>query len=188
MHVSVHQFWKKTALQFCTQEKNNKRFSKIPALPPTTQIKAANLSRLYVCMHTINQMEIRTRKKSPCRNNLCNCKSLVTSSTSCFALSAWWRSCQVLSKEIWTWLALSFCEDISQHFRDGREREEIILQQGITLVPLNSLNKQQEVWPEAENGYGYDFVSFFPKSSASVFFNSLRLWIPGNCILEQIKK
>lgn len=106
-------------------------------------------------MHTLNQMEIKIPKKSPGRNNLCNCKSLVTSYTSSFALSARRRSRQVLSKEtfskeIWTSLALSFCEDINQHFRDGREREQIILQQGITVVPLNPLNKQEEVWPEAK--------------------------------------
>lgn len=106
-------------------------------------------------MHTVSQMEIKIPKKSPCRNYLCNCKSLVTSYTSSFALLAWWRSCQVLSKETFSKeirasLALSFCEDISQHFRDGREREQRILQQGITVLPLNSLNKQQEVWPEAE--------------------------------------
>lgn len=97
---------------------------------------------------------------------------------------------EAFSKEIWTSLALSFCEDICQQFRDGREREQIIPQQGITVVPLNSLklNKQQEARPEAEERLMDMTVSFFPKSSASVFLNSLRLWIPGNCILEQIKK
>lgn len=139
------------------RKKNNKRVSKIPALTPAIQTKAADLCRLYACMYTMSQVEIKIPKKSPCSNDFCNCKSLVTSFASSFALSAWYRSCQVLSKETfsketWTTLALSFCEDISQHFRDGREREQIILQQGITVVPLNSLklNKQQEVRPEAE--------------------------------------
>lgn len=145
MHVSVHQFWKRTALQVCTYEKKNqKRVSKISALPPTTQIKSSRPIQT-VCVHA---------------------------HASSFALSASCRSCQVLStetfsketfsKEIWTSLALSFCEDISQHFRDGREREQVIFQQGITVVPLNSLNKQQEVQPEAEERL-MD-MSLFPSS------------------------
>lgn len=104
-----------------------------------------------------------------------NCKSLVTSYASSFALSAW-RSCQVLSKEtfskeIWTSLALSFCEDISQHFRDGSEGEQIILQQAITVLPLNSLNKQQEVWPEAEERL-MD-MTLFPSSQKTQCFSTV---------------
>lgn len=68
--------------------KKNKRVSKIPALPPTIQIRAADLYSLYVCMHTMSQIEIKIPRKSPCRNDLCNCKSLVTSCESSFALSA----------------------------------------------------------------------------------------------------
>lgn len=127
MHVCVHQFWKRTALQVCTFEKNNKRGSK-----------------------NITSASNHTDKSSRPIQTVC-----VHAHASSFALSASWRSCQVLSKktfskEIWTSLALSFCEDISQHYRDVRESEQIILQQGITVVPLNSLNKQQEVQPEAE--------------------------------------
>lgn len=104
-------------------------------------------------MYAVSQMEIRIAKKSLCRKDLCNCKYLLTSYTSSLSSQLHGEavlSKETFSKEIWTSLALNFCEDISQHFRDAREREQIILQQGITVVPLNTLNKQQEAWPEAE--------------------------------------
>lgn len=163
--------------------------------PASNHTDKSSRPMLTVCVRAHESNGNQDTQKSPCRNDLCDYESLVTSCASSFVLSAWWRSCQVLSKEafskeIWTSLALSFCEDICQQFRDGREREQIIPQQGITVVPLNylKLNKQQEARPEAEERLMDMTVSFFPKSSASVFLNSLRLWIPGNCILEQIKK
>jgi len=55
-------------------------------------------------------------------------------------------------------------------------REQIVLQQGIIAVPLNSIKfNKQEVRPEAEERLT-DMISlfFFPKGSTSVFSNNLR--------------
>lgn len=105
-----------------------------PVLSQTIKIKAADLRRLYVCVHTMSQMEI---KKSPCSTDLCNCKSLVTFYAFSFALSVSQRSCQVLSKE-------TFSKDItgsellvktSVSISEMAGREQLILQQRIIAVP-----------------------------------------------------
>lgn len=98
--------------------KTPQRSLQTPVLPQATKIKAADLRRLYVCVRTMSQMEI---KKSPCSTDLCNCLSLVTFHAFSFTFTISQKSCQILSKETRTSLAVSYRKYISISEMAGTE-------------------------------------------------------------------
>lgn len=174
-----------------------KRFLQVPVLPQTMKIKATGLCRLYVCVHSVSQMgkESGYLRSHPA--------ALIFTTA-----SLWWLSMPSPSPfqfhreavntqqgnisarkygHHWQWVTVKTSVSISEM----AGREQVILQQGIIAVPLNSikLNKQHKVRPEAEERFtDMTLFFFFLKGSASVFPNNLRFWIPVHCILEQAEK